>query len=69
MLRRTPTPKRNLITQTEAADYLGVTTRTVRQYVADGVLSAYRLGPKLIRYDMAEVDELLRPVITAGNLA
>lgn len=68
MARRTPpAPKRTLLTQAEAADYLGVTTRTVRQYVADGVLPAYRLGSKHLRYDQAEVDALLRLVITVGT--
>ena len=67
MARKTPTPTRRLLTQAEAADYLGVTTRTIRQYVADGTLNAYRLGTKMLRYDAAEVDAVLRPVITAGT--
>jgi len=47
-----------------AANALGVSTRTVRRYIADGRLTGYRMGPRLIRVDMAEVDALLSPIPT-----
>ena len=34
---------------TGAAEYLGVTTRTIRQMIADGRLTGYRSGTRLVR--------------------
>jgi excisionase family DNA binding protein len=45
----------------EAAKYLGVTDRTIRQMIADGRLTAYRNGPKLVRLDLNEIDAAMRP--------
>lgn len=59
--------KRRWVTQAEAAQYLGITDRTVRRLVASGELKAYRLGPRLLRIDQADVDALLRPIPTAGG--
>lgn len=53
--------------QAEAADYLGVTDRTLRRYVAAGDLPAYRLGPRLLRFRQSDLDALLRPIPTAGG--
>lgn len=40
----------------EAAEYLGVTDRTIRQMIADGRLTGYRNGTRLVRVDLNEVD-------------
>jgi len=53
-------PQRASIQQT--ADYLGVSTKTVRRYIADGKLKAVRLGPRLIRVERASVEALMRPI-------
>lgn len=53
----------------EAASRLHVSPKTVRRRIADGHLTAYRVGPQLIRLDPAEVDALLRPIPTAGSAA
>ncbi len=45
----------------EAADYLGVTTRTVRQMIADGRLTGYRSGARLVRVDLDEIDAAMQP--------
>lgn len=45
----------------ETADYLGVTTRTVRQAIADGRLTGYRLGARLVRLRRDEIDAAMRP--------
>lgn len=50
----------------EAARRLGCTTRTVRRRIADGSLTGYRMGPRLIRLDAAEVDALLRRIPAGG---
>jgi len=51
-----------MLTVAEAADRLHVHSRTIRRRIADGTLSAYRVGPHLIRLDPAELDDLLRPI-------
>jgi len=38
-----------------AADEFGVSTRTIRRYIQANRLTAYRIGPKLIRLDADEV--------------
>ena len=45
----------------EAAEYLGVTDRTIRQMIADGRLTGYRSGPRLVRVDLNEVDAAMQP--------
>ena len=45
----------------EAADYLGVTERTIRQMIADGRLTGYRSGSRLVRVDLNEVDAAMQP--------
>jgi excisionase family DNA binding protein len=53
-----------LISMTEAAARLDISTRTLRRYIAAGRLTAYRIGPRLIRIDAAELDQL--PVALAN---
>lgn len=50
-----------------AADYLGVSTKTIRRQIARGELTGYRAGPRLIRVDLNELDAMLRPIPTAGG--
>lgn len=45
----------------EAAEYLGVTDRTIRQMIADGRLTGYRSGKRLVRVDLNEVDAAMQP--------
>ena len=56
---------RNLIELSEAGDRLAVCSRTMRRYVARGLLTGYRVGPRLIRVDAAEVDAFAQCVPTA----
>uniref|UniRef100_A0A5Q5CFD0 DNA binding domain, excisionase family n=1 Tax=Mycobacterium sp. (strain JLS) TaxID=164757 RepID=A0A5Q5CFD0_MYCSJ len=60
-------PRRRYATQAEAAEYLGVTTRTIRQMIADGRLIGYRLNPRFIRVDLNEIDAAMTP--TGGGAA
>lgn len=48
--------------EAEASDYTGLTGRTLRKYVSQGRLRAYRIGPRQIRYDVADLDALLEPI-------
>lgn len=57
--RRNP---RCYATLTQAAEYLGVTARTIRQMIADGRLTGYRSGSRLVRVDLNEIDDdAMRP--------
>ena len=58
---------RRWITPGEAAEHLGVTDRTIRNYVAAGRLTGYRLGKRAVRLDLDEVDALLRPIPAASG--
>jgi len=64
---RTPHPEPQTLGITEAAAYLGVSRDTVRRRIADGDLPAHRLGPKLIRINVADLDHLRRPIPTAAG--
>ncbi len=48
----------------DAAAYLGCNTRTIRRQIAAGHLTGYRFGSRIIRVDLAELDQLLRPIPT-----
>jgi excisionase family DNA binding protein len=56
-----PTIRRRYVKLAEAAEYLGVTDRTVRQMIADGRLTGYRSGSRLVRVDLNEVDDAMKP--------
>lgn len=64
-----PKAKRRLAGITEAADYANVSARTVRRYVADGRLTGFRVGPKLVKVDLDELDRIIRPIPTVGGSA
>ena len=51
----------------EAADYLKVSTKTVRRYIAQGLIEADRVGPRLIRVNMASLDNLGRSLQFLGG--
>jgi excisionase family DNA binding protein len=53
--------RRRYAKPSEAAEYLGVTTRTIPQMIADGRLTGYRSGARLVRVDLNEVDTAMRP--------
>ena len=44
-----------LLTLIEAAEIARVHPRTIRRWVADGYLTGYRFGPRLIHIDPAEL--------------
>lgn len=61
----TQLPARRWLTQAEAAEYLGVTDRTIRNLVSRGVIKGYRLGSRAVRIDARELDAALRPIPSA----
>jgi excisionase family DNA binding protein len=55
-----PTPHRRYATIRQAAEYLAVNERTVRDMIADGRITGYRNGPRLIRVDLNDIDANMR---------
>lgn len=53
--------RRRYVKIAEAADYLQVTERTIRQMIADGRLTGYRSGGRLVRLDLNEIDAAMQP--------
>jgi len=55
---------RRLVSLTDAADALAVSTRTVRRYISGGQLEAVRLGRKTLRIKVDSIERFIdaRPV-------
>jgi len=60
----TESTQRRIASINAAAEYAGVSTRTIRRYIASGRLTGYRIGPRLIKINLAEVDAMLSPIPT-----
>lgn len=56
-------PKDKLLTKAEAADYLRVTQRTINRYKEKGLITARRVGGKLLFKE----SELMNSVKSASN--
>jgi excisionase family DNA binding protein len=55
-----PLPPQPTIKQTAA--YFGTDPKTIRRWIADGRLIAYRVGPRLIRVDRDSILKLASPI-------
>jgi excisionase family DNA binding protein len=53
---------RRLDNITGAAEYAGVCPKTIRRWIADGRITGYRMGPRLIRVDLDELAAMLTPI-------
>jgi excisionase family DNA binding protein len=51
------------LTVTETAEYLGLSTKTIRNYIRSGRLEAERVGPKLISIHVESLDRLRVPIL------
>ena len=58
---------RKLVTMAAAAEHAAVSVKTIRRRVAAGDLTGYRMGSRLIRVDLHELDAIMRPMPTAGG--
>lgn len=55
-----------LVDVREAATLAGLSVATIRRYIYDGRLPAYRLGPRKVRVVASDVEALLRPMVPTG---
>jgi excisionase family DNA binding protein len=51
-----------------SSDFLGLTERSLRRYIAEGTLPAYRIGNRQIRVKRSDVEALLVPIPTVTGL-
>lgn len=58
--------RRNYESLAQAAGRTHVSVRTLRRWIAQGRLKAYRAGPRLLRLDPDEVDALMKPSLRTG---
>ena len=49
----------------QGAEYLGVSTVTLRRMIARGEIHGYRVSGKIIRVDLNELDAMLRTIPSA----
>ncbi|MGJ6124917.1 helix-turn-helix domain-containing protein [Mycolicibacterium sp. Y3] len=45
----------------QCAEYMGVTLRTVREWITQGKIQGYRINARVIRVDLNEVDAAFQP--------
>ena len=64
----TDVPPRRWATKPQAAQHVGVHPDTIDAWVAAGLITAYRFGPRLIRYDLNEIDAMATTSSTPGSL-
>ena len=57
-----PRTPRRPATIAKAASHYEVTTRTVYRWIREGKLPAYRVGGRLLRIDLDDLDQLAQPV-------
>ena len=55
-----PSQKSRFLSTAEAAEYLGVSLNTLRRYINKKIVPAHRLGPRLLKFDPAELDIVVR---------
>jgi excisionase family DNA binding protein len=63
-------PNRRLASISSGAAYATVHPKTIRRWIAEGRLTGYRVGPRLIRVDLNEIDGALvraMPNATEGD--
>jgi excisionase family DNA binding protein len=58
-------PARAYLGIPDAATYLDVTAKTIRAMIARGELRAYRLGNRVVKIKIADLDAALKPLSQA----
>lgn len=59
--------QRSLTSIGDAADHVDVSPRTIRRWIAAGRLPGYRVGPRLVKVDISELDAVVRRIPTAAG--
>jgi excisionase family DNA binding protein len=59
--------KPRLIALGLGAERLGVNERTLRRYIAAGLIRGYKVGPRLVRVDLDELEALPALIPSAGT--
>ena len=62
-------PEKKLVDLKAGAEYLAVSVKTCRRMVSRGDLTAYRVGPKLLRLDAEELDRIARRIPAGGDIS
>jgi excisionase family DNA binding protein len=57
------------VTVQEAADLKKISVWTLRRYITQGRIQAERIGPRLIRVNLASLENLGRPIQYSGDAA
>ncbi|MFA5711992.1 helix-turn-helix transcriptional regulator [Mycolicibacterium sp.] len=65
----TPTapPHPRWATRRQAADHIHVHPETIDSWAEQNLITPYRFGPRLIRYDLNEIDAMPTPTTTAAE--
>ena len=63
----TDVPRRRLASVTDAAKLAACSGKTIRRLIASGELTGYRLGARMIRVDLDELNRIMRPIIPASD--
>jgi excisionase family DNA binding protein len=53
---------RRLVSIAVAAEYADVCQKTLRRWIASGQIPGYRMGARLIRVDLDDIDQMLEPL-------
>lgn len=62
-------PSRRRLASIEAgSEYIDVSARTLRRWISIGRITGYRVGPRLVRVDLNELDGLVRPIPAGETL-
>lgn len=62
MATQTKPPGRRYASLADAAKYAGVkNTRTVRDWISNGLITGYRINARVIRVDLNEIDAAMQP--------
>jgi excisionase family DNA binding protein len=65
---RTSRPEvKHLVSVKDAAARCDVSTVTIRRWIADGALPAYRAGRRLVKIDLADLDRVIRRIPTVDH--
>jgi len=59
---RQPLLAERTITLDDAADLYEVQPSTIRRWVSEGRVRAYRFGPRRIRVEIADLEAMFRPI-------